>query len=185
MLQAKYTSTNHRTACFEYPFNVSNFSREQPRILLDNQLGARHEHVLVEDLSCLLVRSQGTFYGNNGWAGSCAGNIGGFFPGKWPPAGSYLTSLQPGSSIPVNVALNGPMYSTAMCGKLLYIKASGEDAGCKTCGMTPVPDKYMLARVTNVCPECLYGSVDFGVQGDGRYTPNTSFLIRYLQKCHD
>lgn len=111
----------------------------------------------------------GTFYGNNGWAGSCAGNIGGWFPGTWPPAGSYLTSLQPGASTPVNVALNGPMYSTAMCGKLLYIKATGEDAGCKTCGLTPIPDQYMLARVTNVCPECLHGSIDFGVQGDGRW----------------
>lgn len=111
-----------------------------------------------------------TYYGDNGWAGSCAGNIGGpWFPGTWPPAGSYISSLQPGSSTPVNVALNGPQYSTAMCGKLLYVKATGENAGCKTCGMNPIPDQYMLARVTNVCPECHYGSLDFGVHGDGRW----------------
>ena len=67
---------------------------------------------------------QGTYYGDNSWAGSCAGNVGGYFPGTWPPAGDYLTSLQPGNSTPVNVALNGPMYSTAMCGKLLYVKVT-------------------------------------------------------------
>lgn len=68
----------------------------------------------------------------------------------------------------MNVALNGPQFSTAMCGRLLYVKSSGADAGCKTCGLTPVPSGYMLARVTNICPECKYGSIDFGVKGDGR-----------------
>lgn len=71
----------------------------------------------------------------------------------------------------MNVALNSPMYTTAMCGKLLYVRATGEDDGCTTCGMNPIPDQYMLARVTNECPECLHGSLDFGIQGDGRCIP--------------
>ncbi len=29
----------------------------------------------------------------------------------------------------------------------------GTTTGCTTCGMTPIPDQYMLARVTNECPE--------------------------------
>lgn len=113
----------------------------------------------------------GTFYGDNGWEGACKGNIGGpWHPGVWPPPGaSYISNLQPGNTVPVNVAMNGPQYSTAVCGKLILIKASGADRGCTTCGLTPVPHDWILARVTNVCPECLHGSVDFGVRGDGRW----------------
>lgn len=110
----------------------------------------------------------GTFYGDNGWEGSCAGNIGGqWHAGTWPPAGSYLSSMQPGSSTPINVALNSAQYSTAMCGKLLWVKAT--NSGCTTCGTTPISSQYILARVTNLCPECQYGSLDLGIQGDGRW----------------
>ena len=29
----------------------------------------------------------------------------------------------------------------------------GTTTGCTTCGTTPIPNQYMLARVTNECPE--------------------------------
>lgn len=116
------------------------------------------------------MQLQGTFYGNNGWAGSCAGQVGGAYgaPGVWPPAGSYINSMQPGSAVPINVALNRPQYSTSMCGKLLYVRATAASAACKTCGMTPISTEYILARVTNECPECAPGSLDLGISGDGR-----------------
>ena len=57
---------------------------------------------------------QGTFYGNNGWAGACAGLVP--LTGQpWPPpGGTYQNSMQPGSSTPFNVAINSAQWSVPM-----------------------------------------------------------------------
>ena len=144
-------------------------------------------------LTHTLLQLQGTFYGNNGWAGSCAGTVGGPWgaPGVWPPAGSYVNNMQPGNAVPINVALNRPQYSTSMCGKLLYVRSTPDSASCKTCGMTPISTQYILARVTNECPECAHGSLDLGIKGDGRsathplqyrHKNNSSYLLHVKQR---
>lgn len=128
--------------------------------------------------------SQGTFYGDDQWAGSCAGTVGPpWHSGVWPPANaSYTTSMHPGSPVALNVALNSRQYSTDMCGQLLYVRSI--NAGCTTCGTTPMPEEYMLARVTNECPECLFGSLDFGMKGDGRCGLTSTFLSQSLRHLY-
>ncbi len=62
---------------------------------------------------------QGTYYGNNGWAGACAGQM----PpqGKrWPPAAGAFG---------INVALNSHQYSTSMCGRRIMFRGKGGGAG--------------------------------------------------------
>ena len=58
--------------------------------------------------------AQGTFYGNNGWAGACAGLVP--LTGQpWPPpGGTYQNNMQPGASTPINVAINSAQWSVPM-----------------------------------------------------------------------
>lgn len=85
----------------------------------------------------------------------------------------------PGSAVALNVALNSRQYSTDMCGKLLYVRVT--NSGCTRCGTTQMPEGYMLARVTNECPECLFGSLDFGMKGDGRCRLTSTFPPQSLR----
>ena len=57
---------------------------------------------------------QGTFYGNNGWAGACAGLVPQTGQPWPPPGGSYQNNMQPGSSTPINVAINSAQWSVPM-----------------------------------------------------------------------
>lgn len=104
----------------------------------------------------------GTFYGDNGYAGYCQGNVlaqG----GQWPPNGGSWTGLK----VALNQAqiLNGKAWgNTEMCGKMLMVRGTGGGLG-----MTPISKSWQLAMVTNMCPECQYGSLDFGTSGDGRW----------------
>lgn len=58
---------------------------------------------------------QGTYYGTNGWAGACAGQLPPL--GRtWPPPG--------GAQGAIGIALNRPQYSTNMCGKKIMYRVS-------------------------------------------------------------
>lgn len=104
-----------------------------------------------------LAALQGTYYGDNGWAGWCAGNL----PNEgraWPPYGG-----QQG----MRVALNNPQFNNgANCGRTLMFR--GTTTGCTTCGMNPISTAWQKGQVTNLCPECKYGDLDMGIAGDGR-----------------
>lgn len=102
---------------------------------------------------------EGTYYGDNGWAGACQGNVpwDGAWGGskQWPPSrGGYG----------LNVALNSAQYSTSQCGRRLKFRGTG-----KGLGHDPPPQQWQEATVTNLCPECKYGDIDFGKSGDGRW----------------
>ena len=69
---------------------------------------------LVISVMIWLCATQGTFYGNNGWAGACAGLVPQTGQPWPPPGGSYQNSMQPGSSTPINVAINSRQWSVPM-----------------------------------------------------------------------
>ena len=71
---------------------------------------------------------------------------------------------------PKFVALDAPLYSQgAVCGGCLAMYADPVDAGCTTCGTTPIPQTVQYVMVSNECPECLAGSLDQASNGDGRF----------------
>jgi len=98
--------------------------------------------------------SQGTFYGAGG-----AGKSG-------------MCMLNPGfNGVGITVALNGAQFGDgATCGKC--IKATGTGEGL---GTTPIVGP-IFATVDNLCPECKFGDVDFGLGGDGRWKINWDFI---------
>lgn len=109
-------------------------------------------------LTNLVVLVQATYYGNNGWAGSCMGEIrwanGRYNAAAWPPSGGQFGT---------RVALNSRQYSQNMCGKKLMFRGTG-----KGIGNSPVSTSWQRGMVTNLCPECQHGDLDIGSGGDGR-----------------
>mmetsp|Transcript_7342 Transcript_7342/g.21689 ORF Transcript_7342/g.21689 Transcript_7342/m.21689 type:complete len:230 (-) Transcript_7342:177-866(-) len=115
-------------------------------------------HVIASCAAQAQFQGEGTYYGDNGWAGWCAGNL----PNEgraWPPYGG-----QQG----MRVALNNPQFNNgANCGRTLMFR--GTTTGCTTCGMNPISTAWQKGQVTNLCPECKYGDLDMGIAGDGRW----------------
>jgi len=97
---------------------------------------------------------QATFYGagGNGGAGACM--------------------LQRGfNGVGLTVAINGPMWDNAQnCGKCIKLTGTGYGIGT-----TPVIGP-IYATIDNVCPECSYGDIDLGLDGDGRWKMNWDFV---------
>jgi len=104
-------------------------------------------NVLLFVQGVLSFEGDGTFYGAGG-AGS---------------AGSCM--LERGfNGIEMTVAMNSVQYDGgSVCGKCVRITGQGEGIG-----MTPILGPF-FATVDNECPECKFGDVDLGLQGDGRW----------------
>ena len=96
----------------------------------------------------------GTFYGAGGagQAGACM--------------------LTPGfNGVTITAAMNREQYAGgAACGKCVSITGKGEGLG-----MTPIFGP-ILATIDNECPECKFGDVDLGLQGDGRWRISWDFV---------
>lgn len=107
-----------------------------------------------------------TYYGDNGWAGSCMGNIrwasGRYNAAAWPPAGGQFGT---------RVALNSRQYSDNMCGKKIMFRGTGQGLG-----HSPVSTSWQRGMITNLCPECQYGDLDMGIGGDGRWNIEWFFV---------
>ncbi len=131
----------------------------------------RHVHIPTDRMrpKACCVSLQGTYYGDNGWAGWCAGNVPN--EGKpWPPAGGQYGTL---------VALNLPQFDNgAHCGRKLMYRGLNPD--CTTCGGSPVTTDWKPAQVTNLCPECKFGDLDQGIGGDGRCIPLSALHLCLL-----
>ncbi|CAM9495915.1 unnamed protein product, partial [Scytosiphon promiscuus] len=96
----------------------------------------------------------GTYYGET-TQGNCAfgGNVPGMYSGMIP------------------IALNRPQYSDSlMCGACLEGKASGNGNGAN-----PIPSTFK-GYITDQCPECSTGDLDFSVSGDGRWDIEWEFV---------
>jgi len=107
----------------------------------------------------------GTFYGNQGdqAGGACAFQV----------AGSASLPWTTGLTGPKFVALDAPLYNMqSTCGYCIAMYGDPVDAGCTTCGTTPIPDTVQYVMVSNECPECLTGSLDQASNGDGRFKIN-------------
>jgi len=112
----------------------------------------------ILSVGCLAVgamyEGDGTFYGagGNGANGACM--------------------LQPGfNGIPQTVAINIEQYENgAVCGKCVRVEASSNGLG-----MTPILESFK-ATIDNVCPECHYGDIDIGSNGDGRWKIQWDFV---------
>ncbi|CAN0259808.1 unnamed protein product, partial [Pylaiella littoralis] len=62
----------------------------------------------------------------------------------------------------LEVALNGPQYDDSLlCGSCIEGEFPQGSSG------NAIPDTYM-AYVSDKCPECVEGDLDFGISGDGR-----------------
>lgn len=100
----------------------------------------------------------GTYYGNGGAgeSGSCL--LRRFFNG-----------------IGITVAINQEQYDNgSVCGKCIVIRGEGIGSG-----MRPIIGP-IYATIDNVCPECKYGDIDLGLEGDGRFRIHWDFI-----KCSD
>lgn len=106
----------------------------------------------------------GTFYGNQGdqSSGNCAFGVTGAATLPWTT----------GLTGPKFLALASPLYNlgpSTNCGLCIAYYGDPVDAGCTTCGTTPIPQTVTYAMVSNQCPECLTGSLDQASNGDGRF----------------
>jgi expansin (peptidoglycan-binding protein) len=71
----------------------------------------------------------------------------------------------------IPVALNNPQYGNSeMCGACI----SGQGTGVGS-GSTPVRGNFE-AYVSDRCPECKSGDLDFGISGDGRWKITWKFV---------
>ena len=96
----------------------------------------------------------GTFYGDGGHGaeGACMLPVG--FNG-----------------IPRTVAINNDQWEGgAVCGKCIVVQESSTGIG-----MTPIVESFK-ATIDNLCPECHYGDIDIGSNGDGRWQINWDFV---------
>jgi hypothetical protein len=92
-------------------------------------------------------RGEGTFYGEGGAGetGSCMLN-------------------RNFNGIPITVAINNDQYEGGKsCGKCVVVRGQGIGSG-----MTPIIGP-IYATIDNVCPECKFGDIDLGLDGDGRF----------------
>ena len=80
--------------------------------------------------------------------------------------------LNPGfNGVGITVAMNQAQYEGGgACGKC--IRATGSGGGL---GTTPIIGP-IYATVDNLCPECKFGDIDFGLGGDGRWQINWDFV---------
>jgi len=102
-------------------------------------------------------KGDGTFYGagGHGALGACM--------------------LDPGfNGIGVTVAINRDQWDGGLsCGKCVRIQPSSLGIG-----MTPLLDE-IVATIDNLCPECIFGDIDIGMAGDGRWQIEWDFV-----PCH-
>jgi len=101
-----------------------------------------------------LFYGDGTFYGAGG-------------------AGEHGSCMLPVmfNSIPFTVAINIEQYENGgVCGKCVEFQGFGEGLG-----MTPILGPYK-ATIDNVCPECHFGDLDLGMDGDGRWRIQWDFV---------
>lgn len=69
------------------------------------------------------------------------------------------------------MALNAPQYENSeLCGACIEGEGSGEGAGAN-----PVTGSFK-AFVSDQCPECAYGDLDFSQSGDGRWDITWNFV---------
>lgn len=97
---------------------------------------------------------RGTFYGDGG-----AGEKG-------------ACMLKKGfNGVAITAAMNREQFLGGhVCGKCINITGKGEGSG-----MTPIIGP-ILATIDNECPECVFGDVDLGLGGDGRWKINWDFI---------
>ena len=104
----------------------------------------------AQNLFGLTFTGDGTYYGDQGdqSGGNCAFGVTGAASLPWTQ----------GLTGPRFVALDRPLYfngagAAAQCGLCIAVYGSPKDAGCTTCGTTPVPQTVQYAMVSNCCPE--------------------------------
>lgn len=72
------------------------------------------------------------------------------------------------TNVDVTAAMNKQQYANgSACGMCLVFR--GLDRGCTTCGSTPFSTQWKTAIITDECPKCKYGDIDFAMNGDGRW----------------
>ena len=83
-----------------------------------------------------------------------------------------MCMLNPGfNGVGITVAMNGAQFGDgSTCGKCIMATGSGSGLGT-----TPIVGP-IYATIDNLCPECKYGDVDFGLGGDGRWQINWDFV---------
>lgn len=118
----------------------------------------RWETVIFFTSACnALFEGDGTFYGagGHGAEGACM--------------------LTPGfNGVSTTVAINQNQWEGGMsCGKCVRIYPT-----TRGIGITPI-DNEIFATIDNLCPECLYGDIDIGLNGDGRWNIEWEFV-----PCH-
>jgi len=99
-------------------------------------------------------QGDGTFYGGGG-------------------AGEHGSCLLPRdfNHVPLTVAINQEQYlGGESCGKCVRFHGQGQGLGT-----TPILGPF-FATIDNVCPECRYGDLDLGMDGDGRWTIFWEFI---------
>ena len=116
--------------------------------------------ILFSSFLCLVsgFEGDGTYYGQGGagQAGSC------MLPRSF-------------NGILNTVAINAEQYDNgAMCGKCVVVRGEGIGLGTKPI-IGPI-----YATIDNLCPECKYGDIDLGLEGDGRFRINWDFI-----SCND
>ncbi|CAG5126535.1 unnamed protein product [Candidula unifasciata] len=95
-------------------------------------------------------KGDGTYYGYT-LEGTCT------YGDDYPPAGKD-------SRISALVALNAPQFMNSLvCGICLRVVGTGEGLGSD-----PIKGEHIVF-VKDLCPECKTGSVDFSLDGDGRW----------------
>lgn len=68
------------------------------------------------------------------------------------------------NGIPMTVAINHEQWmGGAVCGRCVLIQPT-----LNGIGMTPIAEP-LKATIDNLCPECNYGDIDIGLDGDGRW----------------
>ena len=106
-------------------------------------------HMPLSPLSFL----QATYYGDAGASGSCAFNYANVQNEAWARGTAY------------RVAMNGPQFfGSEVCGMCLKFRGLGPGAGAN-----PVGRAIRFVLTSNQCPECLAGSIDQEISGDGRW----------------
>ncbi|XP_055865272.1 expansin-YoaJ-like [Biomphalaria glabrata] len=94
----------------------------------------------------------GTYYGQNSGGGACQ------YAGPLPRAATD-------PKIWALVAINRPQFLDSLtCGICLKVKGEGRGLGGN-----PIRGEHIVF-VNNYCPECREGSVDFALNGDGRWS---------------